>query len=312
MNIVFFGSDNFAVPALRALIAGAHKISCVVTQPDRKKGRGLHLEGTAVKALASESHLTIHQPQMANSPETIKFLKCLKPDVFVVIAYGQLLSQGLLDIPRILPLNVHASLLPKYRGAAPINWALINGERTTGVTVIKMSEKMDAGPVILQEEIEVSDEDTAIILENKLSKKAAELLINSLKIIENKTYHLIPQDEMKVSFAPKLRKSDALINWEESAQDTYNLIRGCLGWPGAFTYYNGRLLKVYKARVEREAENQGVRTPGEIIGVSYEGIIVATGKDYLRIEELQIEGKKRIKAKEFIAGHKIIPGDRLG
>jgi len=311
MNIVFFGSDNFAAPSLKALLTSAHKISCVVTQPDRKKGRAFHLQATPIKRSAYTSGIEIYQPEAANAGESIEFLKTLSPDLFIVIAYGQILSQEILSIPKIFAINVHASNLPKYRGAAPINWAIINGERITGITIIKMTQELDAGPIILQETAEIRDEDTVITLEEKLSKKAAQLLIDSLKSIEDKTYNLTEQDEDKVSSAPKLKKEDGLINWERSAQDINNLIRGCLGWPGTFTYYNGKLLKIYKAKISSQVRQFPSSSSGQILNVSKEGIVVVTGKDNLTIEELQIEGKKRMKVEEFIAGHKIIVGERF-
>ena len=263
MNIVFFGSSNFAVPSLKALITKGEKISCVVTQPDRQKGRGLTLESTQIKRVSLEFGLRVYQPQKVNTPEVIEFLKDLSPDLFVVIAYGQILAPEILKIPKILPLNVHGSLLPKYRGAAPINWAIIKGEKTTGITIIKMVREMDAGPIIFQREIDISDDDTAITLEDKLSRKAQEILPDVIKNIEVKSYKLITQDEGKASFAPRLKKEDGLIPWDKSAQDIYNLIRGCFGWPGAFTYYQGKLLKIYKATVIRLSGYPVVRLSGK-------------------------------------------------
>jgi methionyl-tRNA formyltransferase len=316
MNIVFFGSSNFAVPSLKALITKGEKISCVVTQPDRQKGRGLTLESTQIKRVSLEFGLRVYQPQKVNTPEVIQFLRDLSPDLFVVIAYGQILGQEILNIPKIFSINVHGSLLPKYRGAAPINWAIIKGEKTAGITIIKMVREMDAGPIILQQEINISDDDTAITLGYKLSRKACEILPDVIKNIEIESYKLIDQDEGKASFAPRLKKEDGLIPWDKPAQDIYNLIRGCFGWPGAFTYYQGKLLKIYKARVSSRVlgflSSQVRRLPGEIINVSKEGIVVATGEDSLVIEELQLEGKRRMKAEEFIAGHKILPKEILG
>jgi len=309
MNIVFFGSSQFAVASLRALLNTRHKILCVVTQPDREKGRGLRLEGTPVKTLTKEAGLEIYQPPKINTPSALNFLSNLNPDLFVVIAYGQILSQGILDIPKIFAINAHASILPKYRGAAPINWAIIKGEKSTGVTIIKMTAKMDAGAVIEKKEIEIMEIDTAKTLEEKLSGLAAQLLIDSLEVIENNSYKLVPQDEGQVSFAPKLKKEDGLINWNNEAKEINNLIRGCLEWPGAFTYYKGKLLKIYKATVSPLPVSP---LPGEILEISKEGIAVTTGKDSLVIQELQIEGKKRMRAQEFIAGHRIRIGDRLG
>ena len=312
MDIVFFGSSNFAVPSLEALSSSGHRISCVVTQPDKKRGRGLSLGVTAIKELAGKLNLKIYQPENINMPEAIKLLKVLCADLFIVIAYGQILSPEILTIPKIFSINLHASILPKYRGAAPINWAIIKGERTTGITVIKMTKEMDAGPIILQKEIEISNDDTSIILEDKLSHLAAQLLLATLSSIENKNYSLIPQDENNVSFAPKLKKEDGQIDWSKPAGNIYNLIRGCINWPGGFTYYNGKLLKIYKAKVSSCGPQFASSNLGEIIDISKEGITIATGKDNLIIEELQIEGKRRMRVEEFIAGHKILPGEILG
>jgi len=311
MNIVFFGSSHFAVPSLKALLTTCHNVSCVVTQPDKKKGRGLSLGATAIKTVAKDCNLKIYQPEKINTAEAQDLLRRVDPDLFVVIAYGQILSQQILDIPKNFSVNVHASILPNYRGAAPINWAIINGEKSTGTTIIKMVKEMDAGPIILQKRMDVSQDDTAVTLEDKLSHLAAELLLVSLRSIEDKNYNLAPQDNTKVSFAPKLKKEDSRINWDRPSLDIYNLIRGCLPWPGAFTYYNGKLLKIYRARSVKVSKCQSVKVVGEIIEISKAGIIVATGKDNLIIEELQIEGKRKMKAEEFITGNKISVGERL-
>lgn len=312
MNIIFFGSSQFAVPALEALIESKHKVFCVVTQPDRKKGRGLHLSSTVVKNIALEEGLEIYQPERINTPEAVSFLKSLKPDLFIVIAYGQILSQEVLEIPKKFAMNIHAALLPQYRGAAPINWAIIKGEKTTGVTAMKMSKEMDAGDIIFQKKLDISSVDTAITLEEKLSRLAAELLLETLNSIEKDNLKMIPQDNSKVSFAPKLKKEDGLIDWRKTAQEIYNLIRGCLEWPGAFTYFHSRLLKIYKARVLPSSSLPVFASPGAVKQISREGIVVATGKDNLIIEELQPEGKRKMKVEEFIAGHKICVGEIFG
>ncbi|MDD5155036.1 MAG: methionyl-tRNA formyltransferase [Candidatus Omnitrophica bacterium] len=309
MNIVFLGSAKFAVLPLKLLLGTHHDISCVVTQPDRRKGRGLSIAATPVKTLALEAGLKLYQPRDINAPESIKTLKGLEPDLLVVIAYGQILSQAALNIPRIFSVNLHASLLPKYRGAAPINWAVIKGEPVSGVTVIKMSPRMDAGPMIMQDKADIGGTDTSVTLEEKLSDKGAHLILQSLKAIESGNYKLTPQDEKEVILAPKLKKQDGLIRWDEPAQDICNLIKGCIPWPGAFTYYDNKLLKIYKGRVARIS---GHYIPGEIVKVHKEGISVFTGKDGLLIEELQIEGKRRMQADEFIAGNKVKGGEILG
>ncbi len=312
MKIVFFGSSGFAVPALKALLSARKDIVCVVTQPDKEKGRGLHLEGTAVKSFAYASGLKIFQPPKVNTQEAIGLLKGLAADLFIVISYGQILCEEILNCPRIFAINVHASLLPRYRGAAPINWAIINGETTSGVTVIKMVNKMDAGPVLMQKALDIKVGDTALMLEDRLSETAAGLLIDSLRSVENNDYKLSPQDDLQASFAPKLKKEDGLIKWERPAQQIYNLTRGCLEWPGAFTYYRGKLLKIYKVRVSSQVLGFASSNPGEILEASKEGIVVLTGKGNIIIEELQIEGKRRMAAGDFIAGYKILPREILG
>lgn len=312
MTIIFFGSSHFGLPSLKALREGGHHILCVVTQPDRKKGRGLHISKTVIKEYAESAGLRVYQPDKVNGAEAIDLFLRLKPDLLVVIAYGQILSQRLLDIPAILPVNVHSSLLPAYRGAAPINWAIIKGEAETGVSIMKMAAAMDTGPVITQKKVNIGKEDTFITLENKLSVLAADVLMDCLDSIGKKDYKLTPQDESKATFAPKLTKNDGLIDWHKQACEIYNLIRGCLGWPDAFTYYRHKLLKIHAASIVASVSLQNPGKPGEIINVSKQGITVAAGKGAILIKELQIEGKRRMKVEEFITGHHINPGDVLG
>ncbi len=312
MRIVFFGSDNFAVPSLKALIKAGCDIACVVTQPDRKQGRGLPVGITAVKEVAQDAGLKIYQPGIINEPDTIKFLRGLDADLFVVIAYGQILSQEILDIPRLMPINLHASLLPRYRGAAPINWAIINGESQTGVSIIRIIKKMDAGPIIMQRPCSIGKDDTAVSLGDRLSRLGAELLPDAVGTIAKNNYQPIPQEENLVTFAPKLKKQDGCINWDKPALEIYNLIRGCFDWPGAFTYYKGKLLKVYKVKPDFQARQFMNFSPGEIIEATRDGIEVAAGSGNLLIEELQIEGKRVMGAEAFLSGHKVCPGELLG
>jgi methionyl-tRNA formyltransferase len=312
MDITFFGSSHFGEPALRALIANGYKVSCVVTQPDKRKGRSMSLGHTIIKETAKKFNLEIFQPVSINSPDSISRLRNLKPDLFVVLAYGQILSEELLNIPKIIPINIHGSLLPAYRGAAPINWAIIKGEKLTGNTLIKITRQMDAGPVILQKKREILDSDTAASLEGKLALDAAELLLEGLKLIEARKYNLIPQDDKKASFAPKLKRKDGLIDWNKPAGDIFNLIRGTLDWPSAFTYYKGKILKICKAAFISSDSRKHSALPGQILKICKEAIIVATLKGDLIIEELQIEGKRKMKAHEFVLGHKIIAGEIFG
>ncbi|TBR17492.1 methionyl-tRNA formyltransferase [bacterium] len=308
MKIIFFGSSHFAVSSLKALSAEGHNVLCVVTQPDKKKGRGLHFGPTLVKQEAQARGLQIYQPTQINTPECADFLKAFNADLFVVIAYGQILSKEILSIPLNFCINIHASMLPAYRGAAPINWAIINGEKATGISIIKLSEKMDAGPVIMQKSFPIHDNDSFTSLEQRLADSGAELLIESIKSIIKQDYKLIPQDKNKISFAPKLKKSDGLIKWERPAQEINNLVRGALAWPFAFTYYKGKILKIYESSV---LAGEGF-SPGVIMDISKNGITVSTGKGSFLIKELQLEGKRHMHAEEFIAGHKLSIGEKLG
>jgi len=304
MKIIFFGSSHFALSSLKALIAAGLDISCVVTQPDKHKGRGMYIGATAIKQFAIDSGLSVFQPVSVNAPQSVENLKKLKPDLFVVVSYGQILSQRILDLPQKMVINAHASLLPKYRGAAPINWAIINGERLTGVTIIKVVRRMDAGPIISQKMLEIYDNDNAVTLEDRLSCLAARLLIDSLRKISENKFDLCPQDETLASYAPKLKKSDGLIDFTKPAIAIRDLIRGCAGWPGAYCYYNGKMLKLYKAKALNEAPSIS-SVAGQIVEISKDSIKIATGSGLLQVEELQLEGKRRMQVREFIAGHKV-------
>lgn len=314
MKIIFFGSSHFAIPSLEALIKSGYEVVCVVTQPDKKKGRHLHLSATDVKATAMAAGLNVFQPEKINSPEALDYLKSLCADLFVIVAYGQILSQEILDIPKIFPINLHASLLPKYRGAAPINWAIIRDEKTTGVTVIKVIRKMDAGPILTQKEIAITEADDSITLEDKLRKLGAELLIDTLKSIKNKTYQLTVQDEKKAVMAPKLKKENGRIDWRNTANEIHNRIRGCLPWPGAYTYYKGKLLKIFKAKVSKVITFQDCFERAVVVEITPDKheISIATAKGNLVIEELQLEGGKRMNSKDFVHGHKVKAGDIFG
>jgi len=311
MKIIFFGSAHFAVPALEALIKSKHELVCVVTQPDKKKGRHLHIGETDVKSTAVAAKLKTFQPENIKSKESVDFLKSLDADLFIIIAYGQMFSQEVLDIPKIMPINIHASLLPRYRGAAPINWAIINAEKKTGISIMYVSLKMDAGPVILQKEIKIEEDDTAGSLEEKLRNLGAELLMEALKIIDSRSYRLLEQDEDKVILAPKLKKEDGLIDWDAPAIDIHNQIRGVLPWPGAFTGYRGKMLKIFQADVLPIFPNHKP-VAGEVVRADKHGVVVACGRGFLNLKELQLEAGKRMSGHNFIIGHKLKVGDVLG
>ncbi len=309
MKLVFLGSSEFAVPSLKATLEKGFDVALVVTQPDRRQGRGLSLKATAVKELALERGLKIYQPDRINSSEAINALKDTEADLFVVISYGQILSRKILDIPKIFAINAHASLLPKYRGAAPINWAIINGETTTGVTIMKLDEKLDAGPLLLQKELPILPDEDACGLENRLSVLAADLLMDSLAQIKNNDFQLTPQDDAMSSLAPKLIKENGLIDWGRPATSIYNLVRGCCDWPGAYTYYKKQLIKIFDANAipsDRISQPQGT-----ILSVTPDGITVSAESGNILVKELQVEGKRRMTTKEFISGHKITVGETL-
>ncbi|MFA6217255.1 MAG: methionyl-tRNA formyltransferase [Candidatus Omnitrophota bacterium] len=313
MNIVFFGSAHFGVASLKEILRLGLNVSAVVTVPDKPKGRGMHLSATLVKETAQGARIPVFQPAAVNDEESVRYLKSLRPDLFIIIAYGQILSQEVLDIPRIISINAHASVLPKYRGAAPINWAIINGEKTTGVSIIKVIRKMDAGPVLLTSEVPISNEDTAVGMEKTLSVLTAQLVVESIGMIVRRDFTLIPQDESRAVYAPKLKKEDGLINWQNTAEAIQNHIRGCLPWPGSFTYYRCQIVKIYKTAVLEAYSFDPLRFRcGSIVHTDKKGIVVATGQGCIRILELQLQGKRLMSAEEFIAGHKIQPGEEFG
>ncbi len=313
MNIVFFGSSHFGVPSLKEILRLGAGVSAVVTQPDKPKGRGMHVSSTLIKATAQAAGIPVFQPAEINSPESVRFLKEVAPDLFIVIAYGQILSQEVLDIPKVISINAHASVLPKYRGAAPINWAIMNGDTATGVSIIKVIRKMDAGPVLLKKVVPVTQEDTAVGLEETLSGLTAQLVTEAIRMIERSEYTLIPQNEAEAVYAPKLKKEDGLIVWQNTAQSIQNHIRGCLPWPGSFTYYRSQIVKIYKSAIlEMHPYEHHQPGCGSILHADKKGIVVVTGQGCIQILELQLQGKRVMRAEEFIAGHKIQTGEVFG
>lgn len=310
MKIVFFGSSLFAVPSLKALLDSSHKVLAVSTQPDRAKGRNLKLSETPVKTLAlSRGIKNIYQPEKISDKASIKYLKSLSADLFVVVAYGEILPKEILEVPKIYSINLHASLLPKYRGAAPINRAIINGETKTGFSIIKMNEKMDAGDILLKRSVEIEPDDTSLTLDRKLSELGGILILDAIRFIELDKVTFKKQDAKKVSFAPKLKKEDGLIDWKNPAAKIHNMVRGLVPWPCAYTFLDTKLLKVWKTEVLPSREK---RQPGQVIDAGKNTILVSAGKDLLIIKELQLEGKNRMDAASFMRGHKIERGIFLG
>lgn len=310
MKVVFFGTSDFAVPTLEALSLGKDQVLGVVTAPDKKKGRGLTLGFSPVKNFAQKNNLALFQPQDLADSKFLQGLRKKAADVFVLCAYGKILTKEVLQIPKIYAINLHASLLPKFRGAAPVNWAIIKGERQTGITVFKMDEQMDRGDIILQEKVDITSCDTSFSLSERLARLGAKAVLRALELIERKSVNFSRQDEEQATLAPKLKKEDGLINWQAPSCEIYNRVRGLQPWPGAFTYLENKLLKIWQSKIVESPEDA---VAGEIVGVDTEkGILVQTGKDQLLITVLQLEGKKKMPVGEFILGHKIKAGQRLG
>ncbi|MFH1093913.1 MAG: methionyl-tRNA formyltransferase [Candidatus Omnitrophota bacterium] len=312
MKIVFFGSSLFAVHSLQ-LLKNKHEVLAVFTQPDRRKGRHLHLAKTPVKICAELNKIDIFQPETISDGQVVAMLKKFQADIFVVVSFGQKLSPEVLGIPRHYCINVHGSLLPRYRGAAPINYAVVNGDKTTGVSIMKMNEFMDGGDIVLSKSIEIGDDDS-IVLTEKLGKLGALGLIEALDLIEKGNVEFIKQDQTQVTKANKLKKTDGSINWQESAGSLYNRIRGLLPWPCAYTYYQGMFLKIPKSKVvDCSQERPQFVKPGEVISAcAQKGIVVACGSGELMIERIQPEGKRTMDAQAFVLGHHVKSGDVFG
>lgn len=305
MNIIFMGTPEFSVPSLARLI-NEFEVSAVFTQPDRPKGRGKNLAMSAVKQLAISYNIPVYQPiKIKKNEEIIEIIKNLKPDFIVVVAFGQMLPKEVLDIPKYGCINLHASLLPKYRGAAPINWCIINGETKSGNTTMLMDVGLDTGDIFLTEEIELSSTITAGELYDILSSSGGELLVKTIKGIVNNEIVQVKQGNETNFYASMLNKEMANINWTDSNVNIHNFIRGLNPTQVAYTHYEDRVMKIYKSRVIEEKSDKSI---GSIIEVSKEGLKVSTGSGVLLIEEIQFPGKKPLKVKDYIIGNKIDEG----
>ena len=304
MKIIYFGTPDFAVPSLQALIESGEDVISVVTQPDKVKGRGHKLAQPPVKELAFEKGIRVLQPSGIRTPEFYDEMAKLAPDIIVVVAYGKIIPPSLLDLPPLGCVNVHASLLPQYRGAAPIQWALINGDEKTGITTMFMDQGMDTGDILLKEEVEIYDEDNAYTLSRRLSHAGASLLIKTLKGLKDKLIRPVPQSG-EATFAPPLKKENGRIKWSLSAREISNLIRGTYPWPGAYCYVKGEKINIIEAKVVPH-NNEG--TAGRIEQISGSDILVSTGAGILAISELKPEGKKIMSASAFMNGRHLIEG----
>ncbi|MBI1909621.1 MAG: methionyl-tRNA formyltransferase [Deltaproteobacteria bacterium] len=309
MKILFAGSPEIALPSLEALLASGEEIIGVISQPDRPVGRGRKLSSPPVATLAKKSQRLLFQPEKLDD-SFLRTLTELSPDLIVVVAYGKILPKKMLMIPPQGCLNLHFSLLPKYRGAAPVQWALINGEAETGVTTLKMVERLDAGPIYLQRKVPIQEEDNSLLLGKRLANIGAELLVETIQRLKEGKLQASPQVEEMVTWAPSLEKEDGLIDWNCSAKAIFCKIRGTNPWPGAYTFLDTQRLKIYTASVIPEKNKK--QRPGEILATHPSGIDVACGHGILRLEELQLEGGKRLSAAEFLRGHPLEVGTKLG
>lgn len=317
MKIIFMGTPDFAVPTLMALIKGGHQVIAAVTQPDKPKGRGKSVLMTPVKETALEHGIPVYQPVKARDPEFIKILRTLSPDVIVVVAFGQILPQEILDIPKYGCVNVHASLLPKYRGAAPIQWAVIDGEKESGVTTMQMDAGLDTGDIIEVKKLFLDEKETGGSLFEKLSALGGELILTTLEKLENGTAVRTPQGEATTGYARMLTKSMGNIDWTMDAAAIERLIRGLNPWPSAYAGLNGKTVKLWSAEVVSEEEEREIRknmaggpflqTPGRLYA-GKDFLIAETGKGLLSIKELQLEGKKRMDVAAFLRGFQVEEG----
>ena len=320
MRIVFMGTPDFSVPALKALVEAGHQVTAVVTQPDKPKGRGKDVQMTPVKIQALEYGIPVYQPVKVKTPEFVEVLKKEAPDAIVVIAFGQILSKEILDLPKYGCVNIHASLLPKYRGAAPIQWAIINGESVTGVTTMQMDEGLDTGDMIQKTEVEITPDETGESLHDKLAAAGAALCVETLKAVETHTATFEKQGESPTAYARMLDKKLGNIDWSRSAVEIERLVRGLNSWPSAYTHWDGKVMKIWKAKAEPGAgvqaggtetekfQGESQTVAGTVVAVEKDSFTVQTGEGRLKVLQLQIPGKKRMDADAFLRGYSLKPG----
>ena len=309
MKVVFMGTPDFAVGALEALVEAGHEVVAVVTQPDKPKGRGKEMQQTPVKVCALKHNIEVFQPVKIKHKEAVEVLKGYGAELFVVAAFGQILSKEILDMPKYGCVNIHASLLPKYRGAAPIQWAILDGEKETGVTIMQMNEGLDTGDMLTKVIVPIEDTDTGESLFDKLAEAGAKLLIETIPQIESGEVAPQPQDDSLSTYAKMIKKEMGLIDWKKEAVVLERLVRGMNSWPSAYTHFNGKTLKVWESEVEMGNHDAA---PGTVVEVTKNSIKVQTGQDLLVLKQIQLEGKKRMDVAAFLLGYKVETGDVLG
>jgi methionyl-tRNA formyltransferase len=309
VKLVFMGTPSFAAASLRALLEHGHRVAAVFTQPDRPAGRGQVARSSAVKELAQERGLVVEQPEKLRDPAVVERLRALDPEAIVVAAYGKILPKPLLEVPVRGAINVHASLLPRYRGAAPIQRAILAGDTQTGITIMQMNERMDAGDILLQEVVPIHEDDTADTLGARLSAVGARLLVDTLDALARGDVVRREQNEREATLAPMVKKAEGAIDWRRGAAEIARSVRAFSPWPGAYTKLAGRSMKIHRATALVAAANA---IPGTVLSAAGDRFEVATGEGLLALLEVQLEGKRRLAAREFLAGHSVRSGDRLG
>ena len=311
MKIIFMGTPEFAVPSINMLVNEGYKVIAVVTQPDKPKGRGNKLAAPPVKEFALEHGITVLQPSKIKTPEFVEQIRELGPDLMVTAAYGKIISKELLDVPTLGCINVHGSLLPAYRGAAPIHWSIINGEKVTGITTMFTDVGLDTGDMLLKRELEIGPDMTAGELHDAMAVLGAEVLKETLIQLKSGTLVRKPQDDAVSSYAPIITKEVGLIDWNKPAQQVHNLVRGTNPWPGAYTFMNESKMRIWKTCVA-DYDNNQKHCPGEIVKSDDEGLLVKCSNGYIIIQELQFDSSKRMKVSDYLRGHKISIGEKLG
>ncbi len=312
MKVVYMGTPDFAVGALEALIEAGHQVTAVVTQPDKPKGRGKEVQMSPVKACALKYNIPLLQPVKIKEAEAVETLRTYQADIFVVAAFGQILSEEILAMPKYGCVNIHASLLPKYRGAGPIQWAIINGEKITGVTIMRMDKGLDTGDMLFQKEVAIAPDETADTLHDKLAEAGAHLIVEALAKIEAGDVTPVKQKDEESCYAKMLTKAMGRIDWQMDAKKLDCLIRGLISWPGASTVFRGKSLKIWKEEVVSEQDGfNAMAQPGTVVRVEKDAFYVQTGKGILKILEVQPEGKKRMAVKDFLLGYPVKVGETL-
>lgn len=310
MRVIFMGTPDFATGTLEEIVKAGHEVVGVVTQPDKPKGRGKTMMPTPVKETALKYDLPVYQPKKVREPEFVELLRSLKPDVMVVAAFGQIITKEILEMPKYGCINVHASLLPAYRGAAPIQWAVINGDKESGVTIMQMDEGIDTGDMIEKAVVPIAEDETGGSLFDKLSHTGAKLCVKVLKDLEEGTAVREKQpEESTTPYAKMIDKKMGEVDWKKSAKEIEQLIRGLNPWPSAYTKVHGKTLKLWKAKVLLETSQMN---PGQIVKITKDSLAVQTGQGMLEIQELQLEGKKRMDTSSFLRGYALAEGESLG